>query len=137
VDDAREVTSEQATAYQPTGKKMRPPGSKRSAAAAVTATKDRITLSQKAAEDKATEQSTAQTTAPARIYIRMLDSQNHALLASLKQCLEESRGTTEVVLVLGPTDSKQIIKLPMSIESSSMVLEKLRTLVGSDNIKLQ
>jgi len=137
VDDAREITSEQAIAYQPTGKKMRPPGSKRSAAAAVTATKDRITLSQKAAEDKAAERPVAQATAQARVYIRMLDSQNHALLASLKQCLEESRGSTEVVLVLGPTDSKQIIKLPMSIESSSTVLEKLRTLVGSDNIKLQ
>ncbi|MET1032926.1 MAG: DNA polymerase III subunit alpha [Candidatus Saccharimonadales bacterium] len=138
VDDAREITGEQALSYQPTGKKMRPPGSKKSPAAAVTATKARPDKN----ASKDANGSGAKSTTPApviaeRVYIRLQDSQNHDLLHSIKQSLDESVGSTEVVLVLGPSENKQIIKLPVGIVKSAAVLEKLQTLVGTDNIKVQ
>lgn len=127
VDDGREITSEQATAYQPTGKKMRPPGSKKSAAAAVTATKPKSFAGKDGKQTKEIVE---------RVYIRLHDSKNQELLLSLKQSIDEAKGNTEVVLVLGPSDSKQIIKLPVGISRDPNVLTKLQGLVGADNVKI-
>jgi len=148
VDDAREITGEQALNYQPTGKKMRPPGSKKSAAAAVTATKARTADDQGKAKSWAKTNASSgakgsaarapvPTPAPERVYIRLHDSENHELLHSIKQSLDEAKGSTEVVLVLGPTESKQIIKLPTGIDRTDGSLKKLRDLVGADNIKIR
>jgi DNA polymerase III alpha subunit len=122
VDDAREITAEQATNYQATGKKLRTPGAKKSAAAAA------VTATRTAASVKPL---------PERIYIRLLDSENQALLLSLKQAIDGAVGTTEVVLVLGPADSKQIIKLPAGIAKDETILGTLQSLVGAENIKIQ
>jgi DNA polymerase-3 subunit alpha len=137
VDDGREITAEQATGYQPTGKKMRPPGSKRSAAAAVTATKPRSKDDKKKDDEKDKPKSAAHHSVAERVYIRLHDSQNQDLLLSLKQCIDETKGTTEVVLVLGPSESKQIIKLPTGITKNEPMLTKLQTLVGADNVIVQ
>lgn len=136
VDDAREITGEQALSYQPIGKKMRPPGSKKSAAEAVTATKSRPQgTSQKGAGDNASAHQTP--AVPERIYIRLHDSNDHELLRAIKQVLDEAKGSTEVVLVLGSADSKQIIKLPHGALNNDKLIEKLTSLVGLENIKLQ
>jgi len=140
VDDAREITGEQAMSYQPTGKKMRPPGSKRSAAAAVTATKSR-TVAEKSGKNKS-DKARANNPTPAspaveRIYLRLHDGQNHDVLRAIKQILDEARGTTEVVLVLGPADNKQIIKLPGGLERTTVTLQKFYELLGTDNVKIQ
>ncbi|MEK7153706.1 MAG: DNA polymerase III subunit alpha [Patescibacteria group bacterium] len=137
VDDGREITAEQATAYQTTGKKMRPPGSRKSAAATVTATKSR-TQAESGGRSKAKgDDAPAQLPLPERVYIRLHDSQNQDLLLSLKQSIDEAKGSTEVVLVLGPPESKQIIKLPTGISKDQSILSKLQTLVGTDNVKIQ
>jgi DNA polymerase III subunit alpha len=133
VDDAREITAEQAMAYEPIGKKMRPPGSKKSPAAAVTATKPRAISDKKDKDGK----SMAHSSQSERVYIRLLDSNNQELLVSLKQCIDETKGPTEVVLVLGPSESKQIIKLPSGITKDGPILSKLQTLVGADNVIVQ
>lgn len=134
VDDARELTSEQANAYQATGKRMRGPGSKRSAAAAVTATKDKvITTSTK--EQPKTEADVAPR--QVRVYIRLVDSHNQQLLLALKRLIDQEKGSTDVVLVLGPTNAKQIIKLPVGMDNNSIILDKLRELVGGENVKVQ
>lgn len=139
VDDAREITAAQATAYQPTGKKMRPPGSKRSAAAAVTATK--ATTEEEKPKTKSYGSNSAsplpKPKTPERVYLRLHDSQNHELLRKLKAALDASPGPTEVVLVLGPSESKQIIKLPMGIQKDRALLNTLQKLAGTDNVKLQ
>jgi DNA polymerase-3 subunit alpha len=122
VDDAREITAEQATAYQETGKKMKLPGAKRSAAAAaVTSTKAKF----------------AAAAQPKRVYVRLPDGNDHELLRSLKQTIDDHVGDTEVVLVLGSTENRQIIKLPARINASDESLGKLRTVAGAGNIKLQ
>lgn len=122
VDDAREITAEQAQAYQETGKKLKPPGAKKAGSAS-------------ASRPKSVGSATA--AAPARVYVRLADGANQALLLSLKQAIDQCPGDTEVVLVLGPPDSKQIIKLPMRMTSDDAALTKLRDLAGASNIKLQ
>ncbi|HEU4914504.1 MAG TPA: DNA polymerase III subunit alpha [Candidatus Saccharimonadales bacterium] len=143
VEDAREITGEQAQAYQATGKKMRPPGSKRSPAAGVTIAKPKDPnepFKKKEgvpANGPGSKAASPVVPMPERVYIRLQDSQNQKLLVSLKQSLDESHGETEVVLVLGPSESKQIIKLPSKIRKDQAMLDKLRALVGADNIKVQ
>ncbi|HSW99584.1 MAG TPA: DNA polymerase III subunit alpha [Patescibacteria group bacterium] len=123
VDDAREITAEQAMAYTETGRKQKLPGTgKRSAAAAITSTR-KITAA-------ATDQ-------PPRVYVRLENGGDQDVLRSLKQVIDGHGGDVEVVLVLGPGDSRQIIKLPSRIQPSEEALGKLRTVAGAMNIKLQ
>ena len=112
-DDAREVTHEQATAYQATGRKQPPLKSKK--AAVQTATRPSLQ-----------EQ--------AKVYIRLQKSDDQELLLSLKRAIDEQPGDSEVVLVLGADDSKQIVRLPTRIRSDEFALQRLQALVGADNI---
>ncbi len=116
VDDAREVTPEQATAYQSTGKKAKiPKASKKTAAAAVTS-------------KKASKAST-------RVYVRIEKSDDHKTLTSLRSIIDTHSGETEIVLVVGPSTTKQIIRLPMRINSSPETLSKFSELVGQENVR--
>ncbi|HUS26449.1 MAG TPA: DNA polymerase III subunit alpha [Nevskiaceae bacterium] len=126
VDDAREITAEQAAAYQATGRKPKVPvaGKKKSAAAAVGTAKGKAAAAVKPGQ-------------PERVYVRLADSQNPDLLLALKQLIDQAQGSTEVVLVLGPADSKQIVKLPTGLSKEETVLTQLKELVGADNLKIQ
>lgn len=121
VDDAREITAEQAMAYIETGKRQKLPGAKRSIATTTTAR-------------KVTSAATDQT---ARIYVRLENGTDQDLLRSLKQIIDNHAGDVEVVLVLGPGDSRQIIKLPSRMQPSEEALDKLRGVAGRANIKIQ
>lgn len=138
VDDAREVTAEQAQAYQPTGKKMRAPGSKRSAAASVTATKDRSVITDaKAKEDQTEADIVEKPKAIKRCYIRLVDSHNQELLLGLKHVIDKAPGSTDVILVLGPATNKQIIKLPTGMSNTDENIKKLRDIIGTENVVVQ
>lgn len=117
VDDAREITPEQAAAYTTTGRKKTAPKANKKAVAA------------KAAVSSATPVS--------KCFIRVVDSSNHELLQQLKAVLDSSSGDTEVVLVLGAEDHKQIVRLPVRINYSDACKTALEKLVSADNIKLQ
>jgi DNA polymerase III alpha subunit len=123
-DDAREVTHEQAAAYQVTGRKQRVlkpvKGGKKLAAAVAAAKADRV----------------AEAT-PRRLYIRLLASNDNEMLASLKQVIDESPGEHEIVLVLGPDDARQAVKLPGGIANDDQTKQRLHLLVGEENVKLQ
>lgn len=73
----------------------------------------------------------------ARLYIRVEKSDNHEQLLSLKNILDEHHGATEVVLVVGNNNLKQAIKLPVKTDCQQGVLDKLKSVVGSDNVKVQ
>ncbi|HYH75010.1 MAG TPA: DNA polymerase III subunit alpha [Candidatus Saccharimonadales bacterium] len=135
VDDAREITGEQAQAYQATGRKMRPPGSKHSPAAAVTATKGKDPEAKKPKEPPKPKPSGLGQKLPERVYIRLADSGNQTLLMTLKQTIDAARGQTEVVLVLG--ESKQVIKLPGGVTKEPQLIKQLCSLVGDENVKVQ
>ena len=127
VDDAREITAEQAAGYQTTGKKVKAPSG---------GAKTKKIISARAAKP-AISVTTAAPHAPARLYVRLADGQDQRQLLALKQTIDAHSGETEVVLVLGPADGKQIIKLPAGVQQSAALREKLAALVGADNVKLQ
>jgi DNA polymerase III subunit alpha len=119
VDEAREITHEQATAYQATGKK--PKGLK------ATKTKAAKTASSPSKSKDI----------PKRLYIRMSNSDDHATLTSLRNHLDQHPGDTEVVLVVGPDAARQAIRLPLRVKPSDEVLSTFGELVGKENVKIQ
>jgi DNA polymerase-3 subunit alpha len=70
-----------------------------------------------------------------RLYIRLSDASDNAMLQKLKTILDGSLGDSEAVLVLG-TD-KQVIKLPQLVLASDELVGQLKTLLGSDKVKFQ
>lgn len=116
-DDAREITPEQAAAYQATGKKKKTPagGKKGGVKAATTSTK-------------------TSSITPSRLYIRLESSGDQTTLLNLKQTIDAHPGETEVVLVIG--EQKQIIRLPNRIAHESG-MPALQTVIGGDAVKLQ
>jgi DNA polymerase-3 subunit alpha len=116
VDDAREITSEQAAAYQATGKKKKVPKS----------TKKLL-----ATKSAAVEKQIAR-----KLYVRVENSDDTSILMTLKQAIDEQQGETEVVLVLGADTQKQIIRLPARVEAGT-IIPSLSALVGADNVKFQ
>ncbi|MEO6761029.1 MAG: DNA polymerase III subunit alpha [Candidatus Saccharimonadales bacterium] len=116
VDDAREITHEQAAAYQATGKKQRVPKPKAPIKATVT------------------EPSSAH---QPRVYIRLQKSDDSKLLLSLKRAIDVRLGDSEVVLILGADSSKQIVRLPVRIKCDESAIHVLQELVGEANVKIQ
>ncbi len=120
-DDAREVTPEQASSYGPTGKKVKSP----------TASSARKAASAPGPGAKAADQ------ASPRVYVRLADTADQQLLLSLKEAIDQHRGDTDVVLVLGAPENKQIIRLPSGMQRNEASIAKLTELVGADNVKVQ
>jgi DNA polymerase-3 subunit alpha len=122
VDDARELTSQQAAAYQSTGKKPK------------VLKKPKVSLQSAV---KAAKAQAADVDKPLRLYIRLVDTNDQQTLLSLKQTIDANSGSTEVVLVLGEAAQKQAIKLPGGIDRHSGGLAQLQSLIGSENLVLQ
>ncbi|MGH7195967.1 MAG: DNA polymerase III subunit alpha [Candidatus Saccharimonadales bacterium] len=122
VETAREVTIKEASNYQPSGQKPKLPGAGQALARAETAPRPPAVETANNSE---------------RVYIRLTTSQDEQQLLRLKSTIDDFRGQTEVVLVLGPDDNKQIIKLPVKVAKSSAALNSLELAAGSGNIKVQ
>jgi DNA polymerase-3 subunit alpha len=76
----------------------------------------------------------AEITIKQRLYIRLENSDDQPLLMTLKDKLDGYLGDTEVVLVTGPKDSKQIIKLPQKVEVNEESLRDLASVFGAINV---
>lgn len=122
VNDAREITVEQAQHYQSMGKKQRVPKPAKNikiAKAQVTAPPEEYV----SARIK-------------RLYVRLASTSDTEALLSLKQAIDTYRGTTDVVLVFGDTADKRVIKLPTGIDIDGDGPKQLAELVGAENVKL-
>lgn len=117
VEDVKQITLTEAEAYSTTGKKERSPKSSVKNALESTDRPPSISI-------------------PKRVYIRLLNSENHQMLLQLKEAIDTHLGHTEVVLILGHESQKQVIKLPTRIQSHKAVLRKLQNLVGEANVKV-
>jgi Icc-related predicted phosphoesterase len=117
-DSAREITPDEAASYVATGKKLSAPKLAKKV------------ISRSAEVETAPHKS-------AKVYIRLSKSDDNDLLLSLKQAIDEQHGDSEVVLVLGSDDAKQIIRLPSRMKSDVDSLKRLQSLVGSQNVILQ
>lgn len=117
VEDAREITYEQAASYQSTGKKH----------------KELKTTNKKVISANAT---VASAVTVKRLYIRISSSEDQDMLIRLKEHIDQNVGKTEVVLVIGETSNKQVIKLPVRLEESESCLSQIRSIVGEKNVIL-
>lgn len=71
---------------------------------------------------------------PAKLYIRLENSEDTNRLAALKTQLDSFRGETEVVIVTGPSEKKQAIKLPQSVAINESSLRELAEIFGATNV---
>lgn len=115
-EEAREITEEQARAYQLTGKKIKIPTIRTTNTASKTA---------KSSDAKE------------KVYIRIKDSSDAKLLTDLKRVIDDNVGQTEVVLVLGESQNRQVIKLPAGLSPTSQALEQIRSIVGEEQLVIQ
>jgi DNA polymerase III subunit alpha len=121
VDDAREVTIEQAGAYQASGKKPKKPK-------ASSKTKIKLTSSKDSTVTLAVEK---------RIYIRIQHTADENKLIALKELIDNKVGETAVVLVVGDESTKKVIKLPTSVEPNKELLTHLAEIFGEPAVKYQ
>lgn len=122
VDSAREITHAEATNYIPNMKKQKVPKKP--------GTKKKI---EKASGKGAGSVGSG---GEPRLYIKLANSNDQQTLMQLKSVIDQHSGSTEVVLVLGDSDNRQVIKLPMQIGHTDAVYKSLAALVGEANIKL-
>lgn len=108
VEDAREVSHAQAVDYKPSGLKKTVPETD-SVAQALTE----------------------------KVYIRLASTGDEQTLLNLKKTIDDNKGDTEVVLVLGDAAAKQAIKLPGGINRTSSGLDQLKELVGTENLVIR
>ncbi len=120
-DEAREVTHEQAAAYQATGRKPKTIKASKQAKQALVSQQVKV----------------KEETKPKRIYIRLKSSKDNELLTQLKTLIDEKPGDYDVVIVLGPDAAKQAIKLPAKVSADTAVVSELGELVGADNVVVQ
>ncbi len=120
VDEAREVTHEQAAAYQTTGRKKKVPKPSKLKTGASNG-----------------PESVRKSVSPPRLYIRLTRSDDTELLQQLKAVVDRTIGEHEVVLVLGPDTAKQAVKLPNRIQATEDIMEELSNLVGADMVRFQ
>lgn len=71
-----------------------------------------------------------------RLYIRMPSTDNTTQLTALKEHIDAHPGDCEVVLVVGPADAKQAIRLPEKADSSDDSVDSLSALFGAENVKV-
>lgn len=74
------------------------------------------------------------TKAKTKLYIRVLDSDDHHQLTALKNKLDVHGGDTEVIIVTGPSDKKQAIRLPQAIAINEQSLRDLAAIFGPTNV---
>ncbi|HET7673005.1 MAG TPA: DNA polymerase III subunit alpha [Candidatus Saccharimonadales bacterium] len=72
-----------------------------------------------------------------RVYVRIPDTDDQDALASLKAAIDETPGMVPVVLVVGPDDDKQIIKIPTLVDPNEEFLSTAREIFGETSIKYQ
>ena len=116
VDAAREVTHDEVKNYIPNGKKPKKPKPK---------SKDKTMVIKPKSDNNVK-----------RLYLKLSDGKDQQKLTKIKSVIDTFSGTTEVVLVLGDANSRQAIKLPITIDPSPEAIQLLDDIVGTRNAKL-
>ncbi len=117
VNNAREVTPQEAESYKE-GKKKR---------------KDLTDIKPKKRADKKNDKAKSDQ----RLYVRLEDSSDGERLMALKQHVSAYPGETEVVLVVGPQENRQAIRVPEKTRNDEASMDALVSLFGAENVKVQ
>lgn len=121
VEDAREVTADQAAAYQVSGKKPKKPKPSQ----------------KKVNYSKAGKTAGLAKEVEKRIYIRMANTEDQSKLMTLKNIIDSKKGATPVVLVVGEEPLKKAIKLPDLVDAGAPLLKELEAVFGNSAVKYQ
>ena len=116
VSTAREVKLEEAKAYKEKGKPKKSIKEQKNPKAKKTAKNEKPKLD--------------------RIFVRMDNTDNTEQLKSLKKHIDKFEGSSEVVLVVGREDNKQIIRIPDKTSRDEASVDELVQLFGAENVKL-
>ncbi len=110
VDDAREVTYEQAKAFLPSKRRVK---------------SVQVSNTSTVVEEKQLSK---------RVFIRLPDTSDTSKLVKIKQTIDGNSGSSEVVLVLGDNRNRQAIRIPYGFNYSSETEDVLSGIVGQENI---
>ncbi len=116
IDTMREITNEEIANFEPLGKALKPP-------------KARGARAQKASAP----QKSGKQIEP-RIYVRLKDTSASEKLMQLKSVIDMHTGDNEVILVVGPDNSKQAIRLPHRAVTSDDCINALKQIVGDQAV---
>ena len=75
-----------------------------------------------------------QQTQSAKLYVRIANPDDSEKLINIKKTIETKTGETEVVLVLGTDDIKQVIRLPHKITIDEETIRDIAGIVGAANV---
>lgn len=120
-DSVEIITSEIASNYKQTGKKIKIKESKVLA-------KNKI--GKKVQKKENIEKET-------KLYVRIINADDSDKLINIKRTIEKKSGNTEVVLVLGTDDQKQVIRLPHKITIDEETVRDIAEIVGATNVIAQ
>lgn len=73
----------------------------------------------------------------ARVYVRIPNTEDQEALANLKSEIDKTPGLVPVVLVVGPDEDRQVIKIPTLVEPSDDFLSAAKDIFGESSIKFQ
>lgn len=72
-----------------------------------------------------------------KLFVRINNSQESEILINLKKTIEKRDGNTEVVLVLGDSAKREVIKLPHRITIDEETMRDIAEIVGVENVIAQ
>ena len=122
VDDAREITTEQAEAYILTDKRVKLPKPRKRTTTTMPGPGAKSVI----AEDKLE-----------RLFLRLDSTNDEVLLRNIKTTIDNNKGSNEIVLVLGSSDSRKVIKLPDRIEINDQLISSFKSIVGNENVAIR
>lgn len=121
-DEAREITIAQADAYEARGRSVKLPSIKNK--------------TKKVSLKKANSPNISEP-AVKKLYLRLVNSDDQDQLLALKNIIDKNNGSTDVVLVIGKPENKQIIKLPAGIDPIDEAINQLKDIVGKEYVVFQ
>lgn len=119
VNDAREITEEQAKSYVPTNKKIKPP-------------KPRVSNVIAKNVDTITE-----TKLEPKMYLRLESISDELILKQIKQTIDNYRGNSEIIMVVGQDANKQIIRLPSGVNINNDLKNIFEDILGQENVVIK
>lgn len=121
VESAEVINHELAKNYEPTNKPKKN----------IPKTVKKISKSKKEKEINKIDEKTV------KLYVRINNSQESDKLINLKKSIENKNGSTEVVLVLGNDDKREVIRLPHKITIDEETIREIAEIVGVENVIAQ
>lgn len=135
-DEVIFVTNDELDNYEKTGKNMKVPKAKTAEAMAEKAKKTKKSFDRPGTESSNVTYTPIEEELPKTLYVHVKNPDDHASLKSLKSCLNDHVGDSEIILVLGP-DKKSALRLPYRVEVSDNLTDRIAELYGAECVAVK